>query len=402
MGKQTCAGGRSSELRPLPPEDNTVAQSQSDKNAPQKSFRLKPPHTRHAVSVLICAVCMLCATLASFLYQHIVPDNHANVALIYILALMIIARWTVGYGYGIACSLFSVIAINYLFTYPYYKINFTLTGYPITFLLMGGITLILCTMTSHMTIQSEMIAEREKQLAEAEMEKMRANLLRAISHDLRTPLTGIIGNSSLFLESQEDLSSAEQRKIMTNIYEDSNWLLNMVENLLSVTRIQGDSLSINTTEEPVEEVVAEALEKLRKRYPDAAIHVKIPDEFLMIPMDAVLIEQVTINLLENAIVHAESILPIDFIVEDHADHVSFIIRDYGKGLSEEKLQNLFDITSYSGSSSQSSDSRKGMGIGLSICKTIITAHHGTLSGKNHEDGAEFCFTLPKTKNMVVQ
>ena len=288
---------------------------------------------------------------------------------------------------------FSVIAINYLFTYPYYKINFTLTGYPITFLLMSGITLILCTMTSHMTIQSEMIAEREKRLAEAEMEKMRANLLRAISHDLRTPLTGIIGNSSLFLESQNDLSSTEQRTIMTNIYEDSNWLLNMVENLLSVTRIQGDSLSINTTEEPVEEVVGEALEKLEKRYPDAAIRVKIPEEFLMIPMDAVLIEQVTINLLENAIVHSGSILPIDFIVEDHPEHVSFIVRDYGKGLSEEKLQNLFETGTYN--NSQSSDSRKGMGIGLSICKTIITAHHGTLSGRNHADGAEFCFTLPK-------
>ena len=365
----------------------------SDKKSPRKSFRLKPPFTRHAISILICAACMLCATLASFLYQHIVPDNHANVALFYILALVIIARWTVGYGYGIACTLFSVIAINYLFTYPYYKLNFTLTGYPITFLLMSGITLILCTMTSHMTIQSEMIAEREKRLAEAEMEKMRANLLRAISHDLRTPLTGIIGNSSLFLESQNDLSSTEQRTIMTNIYEDSNWLLNMVENLLSVTRIQGDSLSINTTEEPVEEVVGEALEKLKKRYPDAAIRVKIPEEFLMIPMDAVLIEQVTINLLENAIVHSGSILPIDFIVEDHPEHVSFIVRDYGKGLSEKKLQNLFETGTYN--NSQSSDSRKGMGIGLSICKTIITAHHGTLSGRNHADGAEFCFTLPK-------
>ena len=225
------------------------------------------------------------------------------------------------------------------------------------------------------------------------MEKMRANLLRAISHDLRTPLTGIIGNSSLFLESQADLSSTEQRKIMTNIYEDSNWLLNMVENLLSVTRIQGDSLSINTTKEPVEEVVGEALEKLKKRYPDAAIRVKIPEEFLMIPMDAVLIEQVTINLLENAIVHSESILPIDFIVEDHPEHVSFIVRDYGKGLSEEKLQNLFETGTYN--NSPSPDSRKGMGIGLSICKTIITAHHGTLSGRNHADGAEFCFTLPK-------
>lgn len=330
----------------------------SDKKSARKSFRLKPPFTRHAISILICAACMLCATLASFLYQHIVPDNHANVALFYILALVIIARWTVGYGYGIACTLFSVIAINYLFTYPYYKLNFTLTGYPITFLLMSGITLILCTMTSHMTIQSEMIAEREKRLAEAEMEKMRANLLRAISHDLRTPLTGIIGNSSL-----------------------------------SVTRIQGDSLSINTTEEPVEEVVGEALEKLKKRYPDAAIRVKIPEEFLMIPMDAVLIEQVTINLLENAIVHSGSILPIDFIVEDHPEHVSFIVRDYGKGLSEEKLQNLFETGTYN--NSRSSDSRKGMGIGLSICKTIITAHHGTLNGRNHAEGAEFCFTLPK-------
>ena len=349
----------------------------SDKKSPRKSFRLKPPFTRHAISILICAACMLCATLASFLYQHIVPDNHANVALFYILALVIIARWTVGYGYGIACTLFSVIAINYLFTYPYYKLNFTLTGYPITFLLMSGITLILCTMTSHMTIQSEMIAEREKRLAEAEMEKMRANLLRAISNDL---------------------SSTEQRTIMTNIYEDSNWLLNMVENLLSVTRIQGDSLSINTTEEPVEEVVGEALEKLKKRYPDAAIRVRIPEEFLMIPMDAVLIEQVTINLLENAIVHSGSILPIDFIVEDHPEHVSFIVRDYGKGLSEEKLQNLFETGTYN--NSRSSDSRKGMGIGLSICKTIITAHHGTLSGRNHADGAEFCFTLPKAEALA--
>ena len=221
----------------------------------------------------------------------------------------------------------------------------------------------------------------------------RTQMLAGVSHDLRTPLTGIIGNSSLFLESQNDLSSTEQRTIMTNIYEDSNWLLNMVENLLSVTRIQGDSLSINTTEEPVEEVVGEALEKLKKRYPDAAIRVKIPEEFLMIPMDAVLIEQVTINLLENAIVHSGSILPIDFIVEDHPEHVSFIVRDYGKGLSEEKLQNLFETGTYN--NSQSSDSRKGMGIGLSICKTIITAHHGTLSGRNHADGAEFCFTLPK-------
>ena len=104
------------------------------------------------------------------------------------------------------------------------------------------------------------------------------------------------------------------------------------------------------------------------------------------------------NLLENAIVHSGSILPIDFIVEDHPEHVSFIVRDYGKGLSEEKLQNLFETGTYN--NSRSSDSRKGMGIGLSICKTIITAHHGTLNGRNHADGAEFCFTLPKSVDVA--
>ena len=120
-------------------EDHTVFRSLSDKKSSRKSFRLKPPFTRHAISILICAACMLCATFASFLYQHIVPDNHANVALFYILALVIIARWTVGYGYGIACTLFSVIAINYLFTYPYYKLNFTLTNLPTFNLELGDI-----------------------------------------------------------------------------------------------------------------------------------------------------------------------------------------------------------------------------------------------------------------------
>ena len=365
----------------------------SDKKSPRKSFRLKPPFTRHAISILICAACMLCATFASFLYQHIVPDNHANVALFYILALVIIARWTVGYGYGIACTLFSVIAINYLFTYPYYKLNFTLTGYPITFLLMSGITLILCTMTSHMTIQSEMIAEREKRLAEAEMEKMRANLLRAISHDLRTPLTGIIGNSSLFLESQNDLSSTEQRTIMNNIYEDSNWLLNMVENLLSVTRIQGDSLSINTTEEPVEEVVGEALEKLKKRYPDAAIRVKIPEEFLMIPMDAVLIEQVTINLLENAIRHSGDTQHITLHLFRQDDWAVVEVRDRGKGLSPEICQAVQAGKQLE--KNLSGDKSRGMGIGLSVCQSIIKAHGGFfVAGNNPEGGAVFRFGLP--------
>lgn len=352
-----------------------------------------PVHKQHIYSIIVSILFMVLATAVSFLYHYMVPENSTNIPLIYLLALVLISRLSVGYWYGVVCSVIAIICVNYLFTYPFFQLDFTLSGYPITFLMMSFITVMTSTMTSHLTLQAEVIAEREKQLAEAEMEKMRANLLRAISHDLRTPLTGMIGNSSLFLENQERLDIDEQRDIVNNIYNDANWLLNMVENLLTVTRIHGDNFSINTSEEPVEEVVSEALQKLHKRYPDAEICVQIPEEFILLPMDAILIEQVTINLLENAFVHSSSSKPIELLVADHPQEVSFTIRDYGVGLPQSKLPNLFDGVSYT--PSQISDARKGMGIGLSICKTIITAHRGTLIGQNHEHGAEFIFTLPK-------
>lgn len=196
---------------------------------------------------------LLWALLPDFLFCTIpvFPATLPNIALVYILALVLVARYTVGYAYGIVCSLFAVICVNYFFTYPYFELNFTLTGYPITFLGMLAITLLTSTTTSHLIRQASMIAEREKLLAEAEKEKMRANLLRAISHDLRTPLTGIIGNSSVYLENQNTLSEKEKTELISNIYNDSNWLLNMVENLLTVTRIKGDNLSIAVSEEGV-------------------------------------------------------------------------------------------------------------------------------------------------------
>lgn len=348
---------------------------------------------RQVFNILFSVFCMGIATYIAFMFYYTVPENSANIALVYILSLVIVSRFTTGYGCGIVCCLFAVICINYLFTYPYFEINFTLTGYPITFIGMAGITLTTSTLTSHLAAQAKVIAEREKLLAEAEKEKMRANLLRAISHDLRTPLTGIIGNSSAFLENQKRLTENEKTDIVSNIYNDSNWLLNMVENLLTVTRIKGDNLAITTSEESIEEVVSEALQKLHKRYPNTVIQVQVPDDFLLIPMDAILIEQVTINLLENAVLHSKSTEPILLLVEDYPTNVSFTIRDYGIGLPEEMLSNPFDNTTYTPSGT--SDAHRGMGIGLSICKTIITAHQGTLIGKNHQNGAEFIFTLPK-------
>lgn len=359
----------------------------------EKVWKL-PKYRQHLLSLAVSLFIMGLATGLAFLFYRVVPENSANICMVYILALVLVSRFSVGYLYGIGCSLFAVICVNYLFTYPYFEINFTLTGYPVTFLGMLAITLLTSTMTSHLTRQAMLIAEREKLLAEAEKEKMRANLLRAISHDLRTPLTGIIGNSCVYLENGARLSEEEKTEIVNNIYNDSNWLLNMVENLLTVTRIRGDNLSINTSREPVEEVLAEALQKLHKRYPGARIRTFIPEEFILLPMDAILIEQVIINLLENAIVHSGSAKPIELIVTDDSDKVSFIVRDYGVGIPADHLKDLFDGCSYT--PARTADAHKGMGIGLSICKTIVAAHHGTLTGQNHAEGAEFIFTLPKS------
>lgn len=333
------------------------------------------------------------ATIAAFLFYRYVSGNSGNISLIYILALVTIVRFTDGYLPGMIASVIAVICVNYLFTYPYFELNFTLSGYPVSFLGMFGVTFLTSTMTANMKEQARTITEKDKLLSETEKEKMRANLLRAVSHDLRTPLTSIIGASSSYLENRSLLPEEEKIAIMTHIHEDANWLLNMVENLLTVTRIHDQSSTVKKTDESVEEIVSAAILRLKKRLPEAAVNVTVPDELLIIPMDAILIEQVLINLLENAIIHSQSKEPILCYVDDDSTTVTFHVKDYGIGIDPERLENIFDGNSYIGN--KVSDSNKGMGIGLSICKTILTAHGGIINARNHTQGAEFYFTLPK-------
>lgn len=346
--------------------------------------------------ILLTILILACATVISLCFFQIVPENSANIALTYITALVLTARFTNGYLYGIIASLVSVVSINYLFTYPFFEVNFTLTGYPVTFLFTLTIALIVSAMTTQIKRQGDILFEREKMLMDAEKEKMRANLLRSVSHDLRTPLTGIIGSSSVYIDNYLSLSEEEKLDLVSHIRDDSNWLLNMVENLLSVTRIDEHSMKIATSMESVEEVVAEAISRFHKRFPHADVKVHVPDDFVIIPMDAILIEQVIINLLENAIVHSCSELPVELTVSYLNRQVSFCIKDYGIGIAPDRLSTIFDGSCYDPKGS--ADGHRGMGIGLSICKTIITAHNGTITAKNHSNGCQFEFTLPMEDN----
>ena len=360
--------------------------------------RISRTHTFHAhFSLLFTIWAMALATGISSIYHHVNPTGSANVALIYILTIIIISYHTDKYRYGIISGIISVFFINYQFTYPFGQFSFAVSGYPFTFMVMYFISILTSATTFRMKDQARKINEAEKFLAEAEKEKLRANLLRAVSHDLRTPLTSMIGASSSYLENEAALPPKEKRELVSEIYEDANWLLHMVENLLSVTRItDGGASVLKKTPEAAEEVLFDAVSTSRKRYPDLQIKTVIPDEFVTAPMDPLLIKQVLLNLIENAYFHARSTKPLECTLSSTEDAIKFCIRDYGTGIAPDRLSGIFDAVPSAPSSAASTvDTRKGMGIGLSICKAIVNAHNGEITARNLSEGAEFCFTIPK-------
>ena len=366
------------------------------KNITEREFeeveRLK---SRHKNNSLIFFGTLLMITIISLLFREIVANPDVNLTMFYILGIVIVARYTTGYVWGFLFAIASVFSINYFFTYPYHNFDMTLEGYPITFLAMLVIYIITSALTTDLKEQAQILAKQEKELMEAQKEKMRANLLRAVSHDLRTPLTGIIGNSDSYIEMEDELSTSEKRHIIENIKNDANWLLNMVENILSVTRIDNDTAKVKKYLESVDEVVSSAVVRFKKRFPEAKLKVMLSNEIIMLMMDSTLIEQLIINLIQNAHIHSKTIKPIELKIEEYETRVWFSIRDYGVGIAEEKLATLFDGGAYNQKDDTKADGHKGMGIGLSICKTIVKAHGGDIMVRNHEEGSEFYFYLPK-------
>ncbi len=350
----------------------------------------------HRKDTLFSIAVFTATTIGCFFFNRMASDPTLNIAMLYTLGVFIIARYTEGYLYGVLFAVTSVLSVNFFFTYPFRNFNFSLEGYQVTFLGMLLIGIVTSVMSTSMKEQQRQLADQEKALMEAQKEKMRVNLLRAVSHDLRTPLTGIIGSSTSYLEMGDKLSEPEKRELVEAIENDANWLLNMVENLLSITRIDNETAKVTKSLEAVDEVASAAVIRFRKRFPNAVVRVKVPDELVMVMMDAMLIQQVILNILQNAQLHAKSTKPLELTIDEDEAYVYFHIRDYGVGIDETRIATIFDGDSYHETTGET-DGYKGMGIGLSICKTIITAHDGTIIAKNHSEGVEFCFSLPKEK-----
>ena len=235
--------------------------------------------------------------------------------------------------------------------------------------------------------------EKEEAKLLAENEKLRSNLLRSISHDLRTPLTAISGNAGILLSDSESLPSETRNQMYSDIYDDAAWLYNLVENLLAVTRIEEGRMRLNTQPQLVEEMVSEALQHISRKKSEHTITVSHCDELLLAKCDARLIVQVIINLVDNAIKYTPAGSHIAINTKGECGCAVVSVADDGPGISDEEKERVFQMF-YTGSN-PIADSRRSLGLGLGLCKSIITAHGGEISvADNRPKGTIFSFTVP--------
>ncbi len=305
---------------------------------------------------------------------------------IFVLAVFLISLLTEGFYYGIFSALFSVMAVNYAFTFPLFTLNFSFEDNLVSGCIMLTVTICTCALTRKIKHQELFRAETEK-------ERMRANLLRAVSHDLRTPLTTIYGSSSALIENHEILTEDQKLKMIRGIRADAEWLTRMVENLLSVTRLGDGDVHLIKTPIVLEELLDSVLVAFHKHYPGQEVSLVLPDEMILVPMDPLLIQQVLINLLENAVRHAKGMTSLSLRVSVTGGKALFEVIDDGCGIDQQKVQKLFEdgfgVESFSGDKKENT-----AGIGLSVCATVIRAHGGQIYAVCNKDrGATFSFTL---------
>lgn len=352
---------------------------------------------------------LLCGAylLSGILISHTGGEN--NSALVFVLAVVLISLLTTGYIYGILASVVGAFCINYYFMLPYAAFSLSYAGYPVAMLSMLAISCVVCALTARVKLQAAEAVRRERNTKalyelneklneekaaiqlESARETIRGNILRAVSHDLRTPLTAISGTVSVLLGSNE--ISEKNTAMLQDIKSDADALIVMVENLLSVTRIQDGTAPLKKREEMLEEVAGDAILTTRRRFPGCKVGLELSEDILFLPMEPMLIKQVMVNLLENAIRHSGDTEHITLHLFRQDDWAVVEVRDRGKGLSPEICRAV--QTGQPLSPSLSGDSTRGMGIGLSVCQSIIKAHDGFFAaGNGPEGGAVFRFGLP--------
>ena len=344
----------------------------------------------------ISLIILAAATIAGYLFK-LGGLTDSNIIMLYIIAVLVISILTSKIYYCLGSSIVGVLVFNYLFTYPEFSFSAHDAGYPVTFLTMFITALIAGTLANKLK-RNTLIAEqnaREKEEAAllAQNEQLRANMLRTISHDLRTPLTSISGNASTLISGGTALDETARQQIYTDIFSESMWLIEMVENLLYATRIEDGRMQLNISVEILDDIVQEAVRHTERTHPKRNIIVDMYDEIIPVMADANLIVQVIVNLMDNAVKYSDEDSDVTVSVHLENEYAVISVSDHGTGISDEEKEKVFDMF-YTGGS-RSSDSRRSLGLGLALCRSIITSHSGSVYvSDNIPNGTIVSFTLP--------
>lgn len=338
------------------------------------------------ITALILAVC----TCIGFGFVAL-NFHQINTILVYITGVVLIAMWTQGRYYSMAGSVCTVVLFNYFFAKPYFSLVAE-AEYFATFFVMLLVSFLISSLTINIKKKTEEAARSEEM---AKQEALRANLLRSISHDLRTPLTGISGNADMLIKHGDELSESTKMEIYEAINDDSRWLINLVENLLSITRID-DNVHVNAQDGIVQEIIDEALHHIDAASANYNIEKHYTDDPLWAKMDHKLMMQVIINIVNNAIKYTPVGSNIDICADKIDNNIEIRIADNGRGIQDSAKTKIFE--KFYSDGKLNGDSRRGLGLGLYLCQLIMQSHMGSIKvTDNQPHGAVFVLNLPASE-----
>lgn len=326
-------------------------------------------------------------TAAATILNHLLAQflSPVNLIMIYLLGVVIVAI-KFGQGPSILSSVLSVAAYDFFFVHPFFTFAVSDTQYLLTFAMMLAVALLISSLTTLVREHAEAVDDAAMQI---ETERLRSALLSSISHDLRTPLATITGASTSLL--QGDTSSESAKELIQIVYEEAERMNRLVTNLLEMTRLETGKLIVNKEWQAIEEVIGTALSGFENKPCGRQIKVSIPEDLLLVPLDAVLIGQVLNNLLDNAIKYGGEEGEIELTAAVENQSVKICVLDRGPGIDAAESKQIFDKFVRGNASRNAA----GVGLGLAICEGIVKAHHGAISaGTRPGGGAQVCFSLP--------
>ncbi len=351
-------------------------------------------------------IIIVSCTLISILFRAFLTEG--DVAMIYLLGVVIVSS-RCSWGHSIFAVMMSVALTNLLFVPPFYTFDVESVRSFTTFVVMFLVGSLVTWLSMNLRRKVEEIRMKEKERSlflmqneenrvKSEKEKMKNDLLSAIAHDLKTPLSSIAGNATVLLQDTSKINDTKKVEMLKTISKEAFRLNRLVENILSITKLESSDFNVKKDWYPLEEIISSSITRVEKMYIDRKLEVNFPDKMVMLLIDPVLIEQVLINLLENAAKYSpvDSPVKIEVVLEDSSVTVSII--DKGKGVPESKLSKIFDkfYRLHDGGANMDSS-----GIGLSVCRTIIKVHEGDIKAENFQSGGFMVsFTLPVSEKFV--